>query len=58
MIKEVFALLLIVHISRILAQRLTRCLAQLRTSHRLHKTDEPKHMQKNQMNNNEQPKKH
>ena len=52
MIKEVFALLLIVHISRILAQRLARRLTQLRTSHRLLETDERKHMQKNQINTN------
>ena len=58
MIKEVLALLLMVHISRILAQRLARCLAQLRTSHRLLETDERKHMQKNQINSNEQPNKH
>ena len=58
MIKEVFALLLIVHISRILAQRLARRLTQLRTSRCLRESDERQHMQKNQINSNEQSNKH
>ena len=40
--------------SQVLAQRLARRLAQLRTSHRLLETDEQKHMQKNQINSNQQ----
>jgi len=40
--------------SQVLAQRLARRLAQLRMSHRLLETDERKHMQKNQINSNQQ----
>ena len=44
--------------SRALAQRFARHPAQLRASRRLRELDERKHMQKNQINSNEQPNKH
>jgi len=60
MIKGVLALLPIVHIlnSQVIAQRLARRLAQLRTSRCLRESDERQHMQKNQINSNEQSNKH
>ena len=44
--------------SRALAQHFARHPAQLRTSRRLRESDERKHMQKSQININEQPNKH
>ena len=44
--------------SQVLAQRLTRRLAQSRTSRRLRESDERQHMQNNQINSNEQPNKY
>ena len=44
--------------SQVLAQRLARRLAQLRTSRCLRESDERQHMQKNQINSNEQSNKH
>ena len=44
--------------SQVLARRLARRLAQLRTSRRLRESNEWQRMQKNQINSNEQPNKH
>jgi len=44
--------------SQVLARRLARRLAQLRTSRRLRESNERQHMQKNQTNSNKQPNKY